>query len=76
KPVLMVEMEQRHHEKPIWNEISEVENWGFEANYLNRNSFELEKLTEEILIKNTADEKNKTEYINNIIFIPKRQKPL
>lgn len=76
KPVLMVEMEQRHHEKPIWNEISEVESWGFEANYLNRNSFELEKLTEKILIKNTADEKNKTEYINNIIFIPKPQKPL
>ncbi len=71
KPVLMVEMEQRHHEQPIWNEISEVESWGFEAKYLNRNNFELEKLTEEILIKNTADEKNKTEYINNIIFIPK-----
>lgn len=71
KPTLMVEMEQRHHEKPIWNEISELENWGFEANYLNRKTFKLEKLTEEILIKNTADEKNKTDYINNIIFIPK-----
>lgn len=71
KPTLMVEMEQRHHEQPIWNEISEVESWGFEAKYLNRNNFELEKLTEEILIKNTADEKNKTDYINNIIFIPK-----
>jgi len=71
KPVLMVEMEQRHHDQPIWNEISEVENWGFDAKYLNRNNFELEKLTEEILIKNTADEKNKTDYINNIIFIPK-----
>ncbi|MDF2553482.1 MAG: FkbM family methyltransferase [Chryseobacterium sp.] len=72
KPTLMVEMEQRHHEQPIWNEISEVESWGFEAKYLNRNNFELEKLTEEILIKNTADEKNKTDYINNIIFISKK----
>ena len=71
KPLLMVEMEQRHHDQPIWNEISEVESWGFEAKYLNRNNFELEKLTEEILTKNTTDEKNKTEYINNIIFIPK-----
>lgn len=71
KPVLMVEMEQRHHDQPIWNEISEVESWGFEANYLNRRTFEPEKLTEEILIKNTSDEKNKTDYINNIIFIPK-----
>lgn len=72
-PVLMVEMEQRHHETPIWKEISEVESWGYDAHYLNRDHFELEKLTEEILLHNTGDEKNKTEYINNIIFIPKSQ---
>lgn len=71
KPTLMVEMEQRHHEQPIWNEISEVENWGFESHYLNRRTFTLEKLTEEILLRNISDEKNKTEYINNIIFLPK-----
>lgn len=70
-PTLMVEMEQRHHTTPIWKEISEVERWGYEAKYLNRNNFELEKLTEEIIEKNTDDEKNKTNYINNIIFIPK-----
>ncbi|MBK1895503.1 FkbM family methyltransferase [Chryseobacterium paridis] len=70
-PTLMVEMEQRHHDKPIWGEISKVEGWGYEAHYLNRNLFKLEKLTEEILVRNTSDEKNKTEYINNIIFIPK-----
>lgn len=72
KPILMVEMEQRHHETPIWNEISEVENWGFDAHFLNRKTFNTEKLTEEILLKNISDEKNKTEYINNIIFIPKK----
>lgn len=72
-PVLMVEMEQRHHETPIWQEIAEVELWGYEAKFLDRNSFTLEKLTEEILLKNTSDEKNKKEYINNIIFIPKSQ---
>ncbi|MGI9652162.1 FkbM family methyltransferase [Chryseobacterium sp. RLHN22] len=71
KPTLMVEMEQRHHKTPIWDEISEVESWGFEAHYLNRKTFTLEKLTEEILLKNISDEKNKTDYINNIIFIPK-----
>ncbi|WP_370895748.1 FkbM family methyltransferase [Chryseobacterium gossypii] len=70
-PTLMVEMEQRHHNTPIWNEISEVESWGYEARYLNRHDFKLQKLTEEILIQNTTDEKNKTDYINNIIFIPK-----
>ncbi|MGH1515867.1 FkbM family methyltransferase [Chryseobacterium sp. JK1] len=71
QPTLMVEMEQRHHQTPIWNEISEVINWGYEAQYLNRNSFTLETLTEDILLQNTNDEKNKTQYINNIIFIPK-----
>lgn len=71
RPTLMVEMEQRHHEQSIWNEISEVESWGFDANYLNRKTFTLEKLTEEILTKNISDEKNKTDYINNIIFLPK-----
>ena len=70
-PTLMVEMEQRHHKTPIWKEISDVESWGYDAKYLNRHTFELEKLTEEILLKNISDEKNKTEYINNIIFIPK-----
>lgn len=70
-PTLMVEMEQRHHENPIWNDISEVKTWGYEARYLNRDSFELELLTEEILLHNTNDEKNKTSYINNIIFTPK-----
>ncbi|AZA79588.1 FkbM family methyltransferase [Chryseobacterium sp. G0186] len=70
-PTLMVEMEQRHHQTPIWNEISEVKSWGYEAKYLNRNSFTLETLTEDILLQNTNDEKNKTQYINNIIFIPK-----
>lgn len=72
-PVLMVEMEQRHHETPIWQEISEIESWGYDAKYLNRNNFILENLTEEILLKNISDEKNKKEYINNIIFIPKSQ---
>jgi FkbM family methyltransferase len=73
-PVLMVEMEQRHHAKPIWQEISEVESWGYDAHYLNRNNFELEKLTQDTLLKNTSDEKNKKDYINNIIFIPKVNK--
>jgi hypothetical protein len=40
-PTLMVEMEQRHHQTPIWEEISEVESWGYDANYLNRHTFEL-----------------------------------
>ena len=51
-PTLMVEMEQRHHTTPIWDEITEVASWGYDVNYLNRNTFILETLTENILLKN------------------------
>ncbi len=71
KPTLMVEIEQRHHQEPILHFISEIENWGFEIFYLNRLTFQLEKLTSNILQHNTHDEKNKEKYINNLIFIPK-----
>jgi FkbM family methyltransferase len=72
KPVLMVEMEQRHHKEPLWNLISEVENWGFEAHYLDRNSFELKKLTEDFInSQNAIFVKDYENYINNIIFIAK-----
>ena len=72
QPVLMVEMEQRHHQETLWNLISEVESWGFTANYLDRETFNLKKLTEEFINSQDAvfvkDYKN---YINNIIFIAK-----
>jgi hypothetical protein len=68
----MVEMEQRHHQETLWNLISEIESWGFVANYLDRETFGLKKLTEEFIASQDAvfvkDYKN---YINNIIFIAK-----
>ena len=71
KPILMVEMEQRHHQETLWSLISEVESWGFTANYLDRETFNLKKLTEEFINSQDAvfvkDYKN---YINNIIFLP------
>jgi len=67
----MVEIEQRHHEEPVWNIISEVENWGFEAHYLERNSLNLEKLTKNLIeAQNSENVKQYAEYINNIIFVP------
>lgn len=71
KPTLMVEMEQRHHKEPIWNLISEVVSWGFTANYLDRKTFELKKLTEDFInSQNAIFVKDYQNYINNIIFIP------
>lgn len=71
KPTLMVEIEQRHHETPIWNIISEIEHWGFTAHFFNRNSLTLEKLTKDLIeAQNSENVKKYGEYINNIIFVP------
>lgn len=73
KPTLMVEMEQRHHDEPLWSLISEIENWEFSANYLDRNTMNLQKLTKEFIeIQDKENLKNYKNYINNIIFIPKK----
>lgn len=70
-PTLMVEIEQRHHEEPIWNFISEIEAWGYQANYLNRETLKPEKLTRAFLEKQNSNHvKNYRQYINNIIFVP------
>lgn len=70
-PTLMVEMEQRHHKEPIWQLISKIANWGYNANYLERETFKLKTLTEEfLLLQNAKDVKNYKFYINNIIFLP------
>ncbi len=71
KPVFMVEMEQRHHKIPLWKLISEISDWGFSPKYLDRNNFELQDLTENLVSsQNEKNVKNKIQYINNIIFFP------
>lgn len=71
KPTLMVEIEQRHHQEPIWNIISEVAGWGFKAHYLSRKSFEPVPLTKNLLEEQNSDNVKKyKQYINNIIFVP------
>jgi FkbM family methyltransferase len=73
KPTMMIEIEQRHHQKPIWDFISEIETWGYKATYLDRKSFSLKELTEELMkIQDKKNVKNYQNYINNIIFIPKK----
>ena len=69
RPTLMVEIEQRHHAEPIWNIIAEVETWGYEAHYLNRDSFKPERLTKDFINAQNAEfVKDYKNYINNIIF--------
>jgi len=72
KPVLMVEMEQRHHQENLWTLISEIADWGYSVNYLNREKLQPKILTEEFLnLQNPDNVKNYKDYINNIIFLPK-----
>jgi len=72
RPTLMVEMEQRHHAEPLQKLISEIEHWGYGAFFLNRTTFELEKLTENIIARLSGNSiGSKETYINNLIFIPK-----
>ena len=71
RPTLMVEIEQRHHEEPVWNIISEIENWNYTAHFLNRETMKPERMTKEFLeTQNSENLKNYGHYINNIIFIP------
>lgn len=71
KPILMVEMEQRHHEDNLWTLISEIADWGYSVNYLDRETLKPKILTEEFLNQqNPNNVKNYKDYINNIIFLP------
>lgn len=71
RPVLMIEMEQRHHTEPVWNFISEIESWNYSANFLNRETLNLTQLSKDLFEnQNSEDVKNYSRYINNIIFIP------
>lgn len=72
RPVLMVEMEQRHHEVPVWNLVEEVCSLGYTPHYLDRNSMKKMPLTRNLLeAQNANNVKNYAAYINNIIFLPK-----
>ncbi|WP_312751986.1 FkbM family methyltransferase [Epilithonimonas hominis] len=71
QPILMVEMEQRHHKENLWTLISEIADWGYSVNYLDRETLKPKLLTEEFLNQQNPDNvKNYKDYINNIIFLP------
>ena len=72
KPILMVEMEQRHHKENLWTLISEIADWGYSVNFLDRKTLQPKLLTEEFLNQQNPDNvKNYKDYINNIIFLPR-----
>lgn len=76
RPILMVEMEQRHHNENLWTLISEIAAWGYSVNYLDRETLQPKVLTEDFLNQQNPDNvKNYKNYINNIIFLPSPPEP-
>ena len=72
RPVLMVEIEQRHHAAPVWDIVEEISQWGYAPHYLERTEFGLQKISREVLEnQNSEHVKNYAQYINNIIFLPR-----
>lgn len=68
-PTLMLRISDEHYSEP-WEAIQKVENWGYQAHYLHRETFVLEKLSQEIWQQHNAQfSKEDCRYISQIIFI-------
>ncbi|MHA6697504.1 FkbM family methyltransferase [Chryseobacterium sp. A301] len=73
KPTLLVEIEQRHHESPIWPLILEVCSWQYKPFYVDPSSLELIPLEKGFYESQGKEGPNsRTPYINNIIFVPEK----
>lgn len=71
RPILMVEMEQRHHQTALQDLVQEIESWGFSAKFVDRENYSLTPVTDHVFIsQKVAEIEDKTRYINNLIFTP------
>lgn len=71
KPVLLIEVEERHHKDKLWNIIQPIIELGYTPFYLDRNTFELKELKEDTpTYQEITEIKNKEAYLNNFIFLP------
>jgi FkbM family methyltransferase len=72
RPILLVEVEERHHNDKIWNIIQPILELDYEPFYLDRNTVKLKQFTQETpFYQDISDMTNKEEYLNNFIFLPK-----
>ena len=73
KPTLLVEIEQRHHESPIWPLILEVCSWRYKPFYVDPKTLELTALEKTFFESQAKLQTNSSSpYINNIIFVPEK----
>ncbi|MFC1504830.1 FkbM family methyltransferase, partial [Spirochaetota bacterium] len=72
RPVMIIEIEQRHHEGKRVNEIiTYVESYGYTGWYIDRDALQLKEVTEEVCEQQKSDHTGSGQYINNFIFFPK-----
>lgn len=73
KPILIIRIEQSYYQKDIWDVISEIEiKYEYDAHYVSRENFELEKLNQSKLQQNHRSYSEKeSKFVKNIIFLPR-----
>lgn len=71
KPIMLIEIEQRHHKRPIFDIFSSIESIGFRGYYLNALELKMYPIEHFLLEKHQDIEKHKSMmYINNFLFFP------
>jgi FkbM family methyltransferase len=70
QPVLMVEMEQRHHQNPLAQHIGFIEQLGYQAHYFCREDLVLKPLDKHLFQQDASQLKQYAKYINNFVFLP------
>jgi FkbM family methyltransferase len=72
KPILIIEIEERHHQnKNIFSIIQPILNLNYSCYYLDRTTKKLIQVDEKFPKQNQQEIKNKSNYINNFIFLSK-----
>lgn len=68
RPIMIIEIEERHMKRPLEEAISTVESYGYEAFSLCKNVLTPVRVLD--LEKHHRSPKNGVDYINNFIFLP------
>ncbi|TWP22895.1 FkbM family methyltransferase [Apibacter muscae] len=73
KPILIVEVEERHHnQESVWKVIQPILKLGYDPYFWDKNSFQLKNFTSMVdTNQKNSDIQNKKQYLNNFIFLPK-----
>lgn len=74
KPVLQIEIEQRHYEKRIKEIINYIEDLGYECHYLDIDGGEFRRLATDPATIQKSEHFKTSKYIHNFIFLPTDKK--